>query len=325
MLMNKVKRIASLGILLIMGAVTADSMMPREAEAVANVAAVVYVASGWWKGSRAAQPSHYTDDDLLQSLTDHRGYFGFDNWAPPISAVAQLPNASPNRESSYGILRRGGLTPHAVQSADVAFPWTDHRLRAGQIVTVKGTGGYSKMISRFSTWTHDAFIYDPSRRRVFESNKDSSFQGVALRDIGTKWDDGILAYSVKTVRGVNGDDVMEDAIRRYDKRPYRPSILRSLMTLTDIVKKWSDKTDPDSMYCSKLIWNAFNNYHIDLDSDRTYVYVGAWQEGRPKRANGWIGVSPDDIYYSENMETDIVTSGLNNLGVGIVDEAFRAE
>ncbi|OGI11207.1 MAG: hypothetical protein A2X41_03690 [Candidatus Margulisbacteria bacterium GWE2_39_32] len=74
------------------------------------------------------------------------------------------------------------------------------------------------------------------------------------------------------------------------------------------------KTNYTGMYCSKLVYSTFISY-VDLDSNRTSMHVKNFFSKEKNDRNkdvtyAWIGVSPDDIYWSKKLTLPIASLGL---------------
>jgi hypothetical protein len=87
--------------------------------------------------------------------------------------------------------------------------------------------------------------------------------------------------------------------------PYLPKFEVTDILLWNFVYKWSDKDDQNSMYCSKLVYNVFKPFII-VDTRRTSVAVNSLIRDKAPGyyAFSWIGVSPDNIYYSPSLGPD---------------------
>jgi uncharacterized protein YycO len=141
-------------------------------------------------------------------------------------------------------------------------------------------------------------IRDKGNRQVFDSLPDD---GVQTRTFDATTYTKIVAYGTKSVDSpwlfrYSALDAIESAIARFRRTPYFPTVGKNYASL-DFYRQWSDKHDTSSMYCSKLVWRTFYDYFgIDLDSDRTKCYVSRLKN----RDGSWIGVSPDDIWGSND-------------------------
>ncbi len=102
------------------------------------------------------------------------------------------------------------------------------------------------------------------------------------------------------------------ANRNYSGTLYWPtSVNKYAWTTKDFWKKWSDINNPESMYCSKLVYQTFkdNNSSVNLDSNRTKIYI----PGLANSDGSWIGVSPDDIWGSSDTTEAWEFYGQENL------------
>ncbi|MFA5840186.1 MAG: hypothetical protein WC890_05995 [Candidatus Margulisiibacteriota bacterium] len=275
------------------------------------------------KGGSPAAPTVYTFDDLNTAAQNYKSDFYFDASNKPSTAVATLPTQTPNAQPSWLVastLRRRGLWGYSTPY--LSFPMNDSRIMNGDVVFIRGGEGASKVIRNFSTWTHTAMIYDKANGKTFESQKSS---GVALYDYSTAWPD-ITAYSVKRIR-TDAINAIERAKTYYSNKPYIP-YWEVVNGFPSLLRKWSEKHDFDSMYCSKLVYWTFKDYYNeDLDSERTSSRSfgeSATVDDGSYRVNSiaWIGVSPDDIYYSRKTGSDILLAGSDQLLVPLSDSIF---
>jgi len=117
-------------------------------------------------------------------------------------------------------------------------------------------------------------IYDKSKGKTFESQK---VDGVNYYDYRTAWTK-IVAYSVKSLPLSNPKPALEAAYKRFVKTPYTPNWILATSSLEDYFRKWSLRDDLDSMYCSKLVWQTFIKYGIDLYTETGALFY-------PKRAS----------------------------------------
>jgi hypothetical protein len=275
------------------------------------------------KSGKPSTPQYYTFEDLKAAAKNYRGYFSFYNYYKPSTALADLPSQAPDGGPTYvtsAKIRR--MRAMFGWYNFLTFPWNDSRIQNGDIVFIRGGDAVSWVIRFFSTWTHTAMVYNKGRDETFES----LINGVNTYNYKNSWRN-IVAYSVKRVNISNPMVAVEAAKRLYaGKMPYFPRVNKDTAGLVDFFRKWSDKWDLDSMYCSKLVWWTFKNY-VDLDSNRTSsILAGMWQSGYTDVGiwnwNAWIGVSPDDIYYSKHVGADIVIDGQHRLNEPLADSIF---
>lgn len=274
------------------------------------------------KGGSPAAPTVYTFDDLNTAAQNYKSDFYFDTSNKPSTAVATLPSRTPNSMPTWlasFMIRYGKIR---ASSAYLSFPMSDSRIMNGDVVFIRGGEGASKVIRNFSTWTHTAMIYDKANGKSFEAQKSS---GVGIYKYTDAWPD-ITAYSVKRIR-TDAINAIERAKTYYSNKPYIP-YLEVVNGFPSLLRKWSEKHDFDSMYCSKLVYWTFKDYcNQDLDSERTSSYSfgeSATVDDGSYRVNSiaWIGVSPDDIYYSRSTGSDILLAGSEQLQVPLSDTIF---
>jgi hypothetical protein len=112
--------------------------------------------------------------------------------------------------------------------------------------------------------------------------------------------------------------------------PYSPVIQKVTFNseeLAEYIYAWADKSE-DSMYCSSFVWHTFMLENLDLDSER----IGLRNSGGMSEIAEilgkclftalfhFIGVMPDEIYYSEHLQSDMldVAFGLENIGEPLI-------
>lgn len=208
---------------------------------------------------------------------------------------------------------------------EITINWDDLNAYPSDMIFVRGQSSFNKLVTgTFSSWTHVAMIWNKKQHLVLESMPDSD--GVAIRNADQSWK-SVISYGTKSVNPSkipHFDYYYEDSngsvssyvgsgmhynamIKAYDKYrsfSYWPQYVdSSITTKLNFFSDWSDKNDKDSMYCSKLVYWTFKdaNSSVNLDSDRTQIYVpGLYNGGTTNRKYGWIGVSPDDIWGSDD-------------------------
>ncbi|OGC36453.1 hypothetical protein A2311_03065 [candidate division WOR-1 bacterium RIFOXYB2_FULL_48_7] len=269
-----------------------------------------------------SEPEKYTFEDLKSAAKSYRGHFSFYNYYQPDNAMAALPAQSPDGAPTYVTAAKIRRLRAQSWYYFYQFPWDDPHLKDGDIVFIRGGDKVSDIVRCFSTWTHTAMIYNKEKRKSYESQ---NINGVNYYDYETAWTN-IVAYSAKRANIPNSKQAVINSANTYIGKPYFPSVNKSSLTLTGWFNKWSDKNDNDSMYCSKLVWLTYKPY-IDLDSDRTTsILFGSFFHGQMDCGifnwNAWIGVSPDDVYYSKNVGKDIVLNGQGSLNEPLADSIF---
>jgi hypothetical protein len=265
------------------------------------------------------EPTYYSFEELRSHLRD-KEKFHFENANKPANALISLgylmnyPLCSAN---NAGIMSAVKMQPtsYKIDSASVSSLWTDGGsvvfdwdqnrglLWKGDLIFTRGDGKLHDLIKIFSNLTHVAIVTDPAYNKILESTLDN---GVSENSTPNKWT-GFGYYTCKRIEGLpygERERLVDIGINRFKNLPYLPRISTAIDTLT-FVSKWCDKNDMDSMYCSKLVYNVFKPY-FNLDTGRTVVSSGS---GLRDPAPGsylfsWIGVSPDDIYYSPMLGPD---------------------
>jgi hypothetical protein len=248
----------------------------------------------------------------------------------------------PNQMARNLNLTKQTLSPQFFDDL-VTIDWNKLNAFPSDMLFVRGNSSSNKLMTTFfSSWTHVALIWNLETHEVFESMPDS-INGVAVRNSDSSWKE-IVSYGVKSVdpykishfnwisldnKGNIVDysgskdhyDAMENAKRKYAddmQIPYWPEdVNKSNYSELEFFQKWSNKYDMDSMYCSKLVYWTFKDFNpdVDLDSNRTEVYVTGLHD---YYANGgtmfsWTGVSPDDIWGSDDTTPYWELVGKENL------------
>lgn len=278
------------------------------------------------KGDRGSEPAYHSFEDLRDYLRD-REHFYFQNADKPAKALVSLgylmtyPTCAPANlkiVSSFKIApvvyridnsriycnwREGQKTP---------FDWKKYRmdLRVGDLVFTRGDDKMNNLAKFFSNWTHVAIVTDPAKNKIFDATFDD---GVQEHSVSDKWE-GFGYYTCKRICGMPEDEkyrAIQIGINKYKNLPYLPKI-ESAVDVFTFVYKWCDKNDTSSMYCSKLVFNVFKSNML-IDTRRTSVdSCSRLRDTAPgDYLFSWIGVSPDNIYYSPSLDWDFDSS--NNL------------
>jgi len=219
----------------------------------------------------------------------------------------------------------------------------------GDIAFFRRDDGVGKLLAFLSTWTHVALAANPAQSVFYESVP--AHHGVFESNPISDWEPAI-AFSVRRFKPYLVDTKTINKIvsnaSKYVDTYYFPETIKldanrimwanlgitsvlpfaAVDALVDWVKRWASKYDSDSMYCSKFIWRACIEAGVDIDSNRTMRgshqrFNERWkQQVFDELINelfdssmGFIGVTPDEIYYSDLLGPDIpeLTFGLENL------------
>jgi hypothetical protein len=223
------------------------------------------------------------------------------------------------------------LRTHFYQTYNVRL--ADLAATPGDMIFTRGTTSFGKLATAiFASWTHVAIIWNRQTNEVLESMPDG---GVQINHIENSWK-SVISYGTKSVR----EDMLgyyysvrEDGngqVIDYEGSPTAHNAAKAAYrrrgvsyfgrygkgnSKSEMVRLWSSPSDTSSMYCSKLVWNAYKdaNRNIDLDSNGTKCWISRWADW----SGAWIGVSPDDIWDSsqttdawdlqspENLYTDL--------------------
>lgn len=272
---------------------------------------------------KESKPEYYTFEDLRRGLGQEE--FGFANRDKPIYAKVDLgyfPYCSANRAKAHSVIPRMFFNPQAyrIKQFNMVNRWRDSDYHEfdwdrfwseggvrGDLIFLRANGKGPALIKLVSGWTHVAIVDDVDGQKVFESMPDD---GVQTNHAPTSWGKNTTYFSCKRIRTINYEQIEKAlylAKKDYTGLPYFPEVDNSLDRIT-FVARWSDIDRMDSMYCSKLVYHTFKDY-VNLNTNNTEVFNlqlqnRAW--GAP--AFSWMGVSPDDIYYSEYLDHDFCYS-----------------
>jgi hypothetical protein len=272
------------------------------------------------------KPSYYSFEDLRNGLKDQSFYFA--NSYKPINARVDLgftplyPASTGKRTNVCATVwpdpakyrvKRSRTTVQWSDGSAYNFDWGRFSVEGGQrgdLIFLRANGKSHDLVKIFSNWTHVSIADDPYRKYVFESMFDG---GVRSNYTPDKW--GSLSYYTCKKITVMTRSQIEAALNqgksRFTGLPYLPNVKTTAAMLT-FLARWSDKNDLESMYCSKVVYNTFKPY-VNLDTNNTSIFWDSLCDKSPGvPAFSWIGVSPDDIYYSEALGPDFCyTPNLN--------------
>lgn len=145
-------------------------------------------------------------------------------------------------------------------------------LRDGDIV-------FGAHLANYMTWgryNHVAIVSDAARGMLMESTANQPLDRPGVRPI--EWDKFATGYAhvgVARVRGLSADQITR-VVRWTAERKGR-------LYRWPLVGGW-ERMDDSRMYCSQLVWLAFKQVGIDLDSDQGIL------------------IFPDDLYNSPHVE-----------------------
>jgi hypothetical protein len=274
------------------------------------------------KGGGSSKPQYYTYDDLVQYCKDVAYDFHCDQSVKPSEAMAYLPSYPYNEVTAVARYKKT-LSERAqgIRPAEIGFNWDEHRnhLSKGTLVFQRSNSWVGRCEQFFSSFTHVSLVYDQYDQTVLESLIYTDQNGVQHNGVGVyspsqSWA-GIVTLSIKEINNPPAAGALtENANRLYAGKPYFPKV-STVLDILNFYTRWSDKYNQESMYCSKLVWWTFINGGIDLDSNATCSMVNNnMMFGNTNEPYlGWIGVSPDDIYYSRYLGQDLYLEGEENL------------
>jgi len=279
------------------------------------------------------EPHYYSLEDLRSGLTQSKFYFN--NVNKPTEALVNLgyfpPYAACANNKKFVVSRislnpsKFGISTFKIASSwndnrEIAFDWYGFKNLAKEepciLIFTRGNGLGAEIVKRFSNWSHVAITDDSYDALVFESTPDT---GVQVNNAKKTWKN--LTYY--TCRRINPNydpqrpilfGNLQYALKKaeitYSGKPYYPKVETCFDLFGAFLYKWSDKNNMDSMYCSKLVYHTFKGY-IDFDTKRTMVCSSIIGDRNCPVGAGffdWIGISPDDIYYSNTLDRDFFYS-----------------
>ena len=275
---------------------------------------VAWAGSSSKGGSSPSEPTFYTYEDLVNFLKTDVTNINCDKSIRPPDALADLPE-SPVSDVTYARMKANS----AATNPHFQFNWNEiPNFEKGLLVFQRSDSWVGRCEQFFSSFTHVSIIYDWKNKTVFESlrftDKDGKlYDGVGVYPSDKTWNE-ICTLSIKKVNNVNDAGYWTDlANKQYAGLPYFPKV-SSLVQLDGFYTRWADKWNLESMYCSKLVWRTFKDAGVDLDSNATCSWTHnnfGYNNNEP--GYGWIGVSPDDIYYSQYLGPDLFLRGADQL------------
>ncbi|MCX5751678.1 MAG: hypothetical protein NT099_08475 [Candidatus Saganbacteria bacterium] len=259
---------------------------------------------------------YWSENDLPGYFKRHTKDFGFISQNPPADAVAALPGKEVGAASviySSGTSAQDSKTKLNFGNT-IKKSWS--KFNKGDLIFNDGTKFACTILEPISNWTHVGMIYDTSidNPQVFDA---LPFRKAAKRNAIESFGDA-YAYSVKRVKGISADQanhIIEMGKARYEDRPYSPSLMSAIYGIDTYAVKWADRNDTSSLNCAKLVYHIFKDAGINLASNRTISRMvnstgREYCEGKYQFIdNAWIGITPDDIYYSKNLERDKYLEG----------------
>ena len=284
------------------------------------------------KRGRSYRTEHMTRhfkqlDQIKQTLNQFDGYVTFDTSMDPMGdRTVGLPESPASYNSSLNVSM---VFQDGEETDSLLFPWNEvfSRANVGDIVFSRGEGAIAREISKLSSWTHAGMIYDLEEHTLLESYT----TGVGVYKL-TQEDWASAKQRIWSVRRVSSlssstiESGIKDAANQWAKffedpnaevkMPYFPWLFNDEINNRDFTTRWADKDDLSSMYCFKLVYNTYLLMGVDLDSNRTRLsnnspyFLNQFKEydtddyGIP-HYNAFIGVTGDDIFYSQYVDSVI--------------------
>ena len=253
--------------------------------------------------------------DIQNHFEEYHNDYHFKNENPPENAIAFLPeNIYTDRPETH-VAKRSEEPP-------IYFPLETLKdtLKKGDIIFSRGENLTSRGLQHVTSWVHVGIVLDPLKGSMFESHPE---KGVSVYFIPEKWGRA-YSYSVKRIKPeiltqYDIDSAIKDSLSRYKGKPYWPPFYSSHQDRgKNFLPNFSNKHSEDSFYCSKLVWKTYSLAGIDLDTNRTTSHVmNNYEyeiiENGAENKYAWIGVSGDDIYFSQYLTKDLYLYGASNL------------
>lgn len=259
-----------------------------------------------------ANYKYWTESDIQDHFSEFKNQYSFDNSLPPAEALAALPN-NPDDTTAIARITTSGLTPAT------EFPIAQYRnqLRKGDIYFSRSATVAGAIFQYVTSWFHCGVFINPKTGETFEAQVSFGVRQSNIANLGPAY-----SWSVKRIKSdilseAQVSNVINNGLRNYEYKPYTPAVLASIAR-GEFIGKWAGKWDNESYYCSKLVWKIYRDAGIDLDSERTTcqvkdLYLSAKTGAGLQNPQAWIGVTPDDIYYSPHLSSDILLIGKENL------------
>lgn len=269
-------------------------------------------------GCGGGSSDYFTFEDLRDGLKQQD--FWFANNDKPDDALVDLGYSTiyaANFAKRQRIAAMVSSNPgkYRVKISKAQLNWNDNNIiqfawsrfsqeggRRGDLIFLRANNVTSNLIKIFSNWTHVAIVENVKDKNVFEAMKDG---GVNINYAPSKWND-ITYFTCKRLKNLTTWQIgygLDTAIRDFRYKPY---ILQFTWSSSAIpfIARWSDPNDMRSMYCSKLVYLTFKPF-VDLDTQNTSLFNSELgSKSSTASLFSWMGVSPDDIYYSKELGKD---------------------
>jgi hypothetical protein len=299
--------------------------------------------------------NYFNSHNLFSALREISPYVEFDNSNPPSEVAVFLPSkpaednyisvasfptttypatSTEEFEGHQQVIANSAMQTDGGQSFGSQW-WENNKSKfiIGDICFFRRTNSIGKMMALISSWTHTALILNPEMDLCIESLPYNNY-GVRITNPSTDWAPAI-SFSSKRIKPTSlSREKIESAVSRsrslYLGTQYFPSMPNNNTApeWADFVYAWADKST-DTMYCSSFVWNTFKLEGLDLDSKRLIIrepidnfsyklstdIVNSIICALTVNGFEFIGVSPDEIYYSEHLQSDMldVSFGLENI------------
>ena len=278
-------------------------------------------------GGGRSGPTYYSFEDLRNHLRD-KETFHFENGNRPANALVSLGyfmtySTCASKNSKIAAAIKANPSQFKIDSSHIysywregekrTFDWRKYRndLCVGDLIFTRGDDKLNNLAKFFSNWTHVVIVSNPDSNLIFDSTLD---HGVQEHKVSDQWQ-GFGYFTCKRIDGMPYGEkylAVQSGVTKYSGLPYLPKI-ETAGDIVTFVYKWCDKNDKSSMYCSKLAYNVLNPY-MSIDTRRTSVDNNSrLRDTAPGNyLFSWIGVSPDNIYYSPSLAPDFDFS--DNIG-----------
>src|SRR3989339_740590 len=248
---------------------------------------------------------YYNVDDLIAHFREYEDSYGFRASSPPINAVASLGERKLN-DGARMASASGTRTEYSFENT-LEPHW--HKFAKGDLIFNAGTHKSNQVLEFISNWTHVGMKYDGAYM-VYDSIPGRG-NGVGVRRVQESFGKG-YAYAIKKVQGPSQIAIsvaVEHSKWKYINQPYCPPYFSAIFERENFIRSWADKNDVSNIHCAKLVWLTFKLAGVDLDSNRTISNIfknfhETFDDLGFLVEQAWVGVSPDDIYYSKHLGMD---------------------
>lgn len=269
--------------------------------------------------------SYYSEEEYKQEIKRNAIQASFRTGQKPSGAALVLQPFPRNSQPMWRTASDNtSVRVLAQASGELNLDWEAIRkvAKPGDLLFLRRQGDpYSPL----GTFTHVALIYDVVQGKIFECVPDANPEanvGVHISDYAsssTFRNAGrhLTAWSLKriTPQGAITEEAvrqqMIDSARTLNGSYHWPKIAKAYSSVREAIKPFFDTDRNTSMSASKLVWRTFRPL-VDLDSHRSQTRIPEWRETPGTGLGEMMGVSPDDLYYSDKLAPDLLQRSLDD-------------